>query len=329
MESLIITESALEKEIPTIEKYFIETKQWLIDKYKETSIYNKKFIIRSFYNAGHLNELSDSIAQFQEELLNVAIDGASEDKLEIDLCLDVEVCLIFLKMFAARKEIQLRIRDCVKDILSTQLQNGRWDNNLGKTARLLVFLINHQALGDFDRFKEEIDVAISRGIIALRNSYQRNNWESNVVTTANAIMAIVAYDKVASYKSKDFLNQVNREAKLTDSYNSLVLALDTINILTKKCGKSDMQLNNLKHVQNKYEISVARLRTMTSVAIVSLLLVFSYYLFLLLKDAELFKSMIFESFMWIPIVVGAAITGLIEFLPKLITHGRKMVDRNN
>ena len=62
---------------------------------------------------------------------------------------------------------------------------------------------------------------------------------------------------------------------------------------------------------------------MTSIAAVSVLLVLSYYLFLLLKDMELFKAMILQSFMWIPIVVGAAITGLIEFLPKIITRSKK------
>ena len=62
---------------------------------------------------------------------------------------------------------------------------------------------------------------------------------------------------------------------------------------------------------------------MTSVATVSVLLVLSYYLFLVLKDIELFKSMILQSFMWIPIVVGAAITGLIGFMPKIITWSRK------
>ncbi len=325
LEALIMDNVDLKREVPDIENYFNETKQWLIDKYRVTSIYNKKFIIRSFFNAGHFDELSNSIISFQEELINVAVDGAGEDKLEIDLCLDIEVCIIFLKKFKDRKEIQLRIRDCIKCILGTQLQNGRWDNNLGKTARLLVFLINHQALKDFERFKDEIEGAISRGIVALRNSYLRDNWENNIVTTANAITAIVEHDKTASYKSKDFLNQVNREVKLTDSYNSLLLALDTIDTLSKKCGKSDAELTKLKNIQRRYGASVIRLRTMTSVATVSLLLVLSYYLFLLLEDNELFKKMMFDSFMWVPIVVGAAITGLIEFIPKIIIS----INKNN
>ena len=290
---------------------------------KQLIDYNKKFIIRSFHKAGYFEEFLNSKPGFETELFDIATDGSVKDKLEIDLCLDAEVCLIYLKTYREKKEIKLRINECIDSILHTQMQNGRWDNNLGKTARLLVFFILHQSQNEFNRRKDEIADAISRGIIALRNSYQGNNWEGNVVTTANAITAIVSHEQIVSYKSKDFLNQVNKEAKLADSYNSLILALDTIDILTKKCSKSEGELKKLYDITEKYKISQGRLYTMTSVATVSVLLVLSYYLFLGLKDLELFKSMILESFMWIPIVVGAAITGLIEFLPKIIIKNKK------
>lgn len=323
LEALIMQNEDLRKEVPRVEEYLEETQSWLVGRYNGTSSYNKKFIIRSFHNAGFFDEFITSKHNFENELFEVATDDALQDKLEIDLCLDAEVCLIYLKTYRERKEIKIRINECIDSILDTQMQNGRWDNNLGKTARLLVFFIAHQAQNEFNRKEKEISEAISRGIIALRNSYQGNNWENNVVTTANAITAIVSHDQIAAYKSKDFLNQVNKEAKLADSYNSLILALDTIDILTKKCGKAEVELRKFQNMTNKYEVSQGRLHTMTSVATVSVLLVLSYYLFLGFKDVELFKSMIIESFMWIPIVVGAAITGLIEFLPKIITPSRK------
>ena len=150
------------------------------------------------------NKFIESKPDFENELFEVATDGSLQDKLEIDLCLDAEVCLIYLKTYRDRKEIKIRINECIDSILSTQMQNGRWDNNLGKTARLLVFFITHQSQNEFNRKEKEINDAISRGIIALRNSYQGNNWENNVVTTANAITAIVSHDRIAAYKSKDF-----------------------------------------------------------------------------------------------------------------------------
>ena len=323
LEALIMQDENLRKEVPRVGEYLKETQSWLVGRYNGTSSYNKKFIIRSFYNAGFFNEFIVSKPNFENELFEVATDGSLQDKLEIDLCLDAEVCLVYLRTYRERKEIKIRINECIDSILSTQMQNGRWDNNLGKTARLLVFFIAYQSQNEFNRKEKEISEAISRGIIALRNSYQGNNWENNVVTTANAITAIVSYDRIAAYKSKDFLNQVNKEAKLADSYNSLILALDTIDVLTKKCEKTEAELRKLQNVTRKYETSQERLHTMTSVAVVSVLLVLSYYLFLGLKNIRLFKSMILESFMWIPIVVGIAITGLIEFLPKIITRSRK------
>lgn len=323
LEALIMKDENLQKEVPKIAQYFKETQEWLVGRYNGTSCYNKKFIIRSFHNAGYLRTFIESKDYFENELFEVITDDSINDKLEIDLCLDAEVCLIYLRTFRERKEIKVRINECIESILSTQMQNGRWDNNLGKTARLLVFFIMYQSQNEFQKKEKEIRDAISRGIIALRNSYQENNWENNVVTTANAITAIVSHEQVAAYKSKDFLNQVNKEVKLSDSYNSLILALDTIDILTKKYGKAESELRRLRGVTEQYENVKGKLHTMISVATVSVLLIFSYYLFLWLKDIELFKSMMLESFMWIPIVVGAAITGLIQFLPKVITRSKK------
>lgn len=323
LEAIIIQNEKLRDEVSHIEDYFKETQNWLLQKYNETSNYNKKFIIRSFFNAGFFNDFRASKPNFEEDLFLIASDDPVKDKLEIDLRLDAEVCLIYQKTCKERKEIKIRINECIDSILSTQMQNGRWDNNLGKTARLLVFFITNHSQNEFQRKKKEIDEAISRGIIALRNSYQNNNWENNVVTTANAITAIALHDQSAAYKSKDFLNQVNKEVKLADSYNSLILALTTIDNLTKKCAKADIELRELQNISKKYKIAKRRLRTMTSVAAVSVLLVLSYYLFLGLKDIQLFKSMILESFMWIPIVIGLAITGLVEFLPQITTKSKK------
>lgn len=323
LEALIIENDEYRKAIPEIDTYYEETKGWLINKYKGTSSYNKKFIVRSFYNAKRLPDLSAVLEDFNRELHDIALDDTSKDKLEIDLCLDVDVCLIYVNEFEDRKDVKNRIRDCTDCILKNQMQNGRWDNNLGKTARLLVFFLKHQAKQEFEHLEKEVGDSIDRGITALRNAYEKNNWENNIVTTSNAITAIIEYDKAASYKSKDFLNQVSKEAKLADSYNSLLLALRTIDRLTKKYGESTKRLIELKDVQRDLESNKAKLSVATTIASVSILLLVSYYIFLYLKNPILFKSMLMESLMWIPIVIGIAITSIVGFLPKLVTRTRK------
>ncbi|MCM1008362.1 MAG: hypothetical protein NC485_10610 [Ruminococcus flavefaciens] len=323
LEALVLSNETYRNEITKIEDYYIETKNWLIKKYNDTSGYNKKFIIRSFYNCGRFDDLSKAISDFKTDLQNIATSGTVQDKLEIDLCLDIEVCLVYLDAFAERKDIRNHIHECILKILETQMQNGRWDNNCGKTARLLVFLLKYQAKHEFEKDEEIVQEAIDRGITALRNAYQVNNWEDNIVTTANAITAIIAADRTTTYESKDFLNQVSKEAKLVDSYNSLLLALKTIDFLTKKNGESIQQLLELKNIKTQFDNSQSKLRIATVIASVSILLVLSYYLFLYLKNPDLFKDMILESFMWIPIAVGILITGVIEFIPKLITSKRE------
>lgn len=64
----------------------------------------KKFIIRSFHNAGFFNKFIESKPDFENELFEVATDGSLQDKLEIDLCLDAEVCLIYLKRIEIEKK---------------------------------------------------------------------------------------------------------------------------------------------------------------------------------------------------------------------------------
>lgn len=319
LESLVMQNDVYNEEIDEIGNYYNETKQWLINKYKETSNYNKKFIIRSFYNANRLSDLSDEFDDFKNELQNIALDDNNTDKLEIDLCLDIEVCLIYINTFEDKKDIGNRIKICTSSILENQMQNGRWDNNLGKTARLLVFLLKNRNHRELKKIGDNLERAINLGISALRNAYEENNWENNIVTTSNAITAIVAYDKAASYKSKDFLNQVNKEAKLADSYNSLSLALNTIDLMTKKYGQINNEIVKLRNIKQELISCKEKLRISITIASISILLIVSYYIFLYLKDSELFKSMLMESLMWIPIVVGVAITSIVEVLPKLIT----------
>lgn len=322
LEALVLKKEEYLSEIPNINDLYRETRRWLVQKYNGTSKYNQKFIVRSFYNCGALDDLHQTVDEFKENLYQIALDGTVTDKLEIDLCLDVDVCSVYLSSVGDKREIRNRIHESLANILSKQMQNGRWDNNLGKTARILVFLLKHKKDPEFERSESDVKRSIDSGIIALKNSYQSSNWEENIVTTANAITAIIATDANAEYESKDFLNQVNKEAKLADSYNSLLLALKTIDELTISNGKKSKELHKLKKIQEKLNKSQARLRLSSAIASVSVMLVISYYIFLFLKDVELFKSMIFESFMWIPIAIGILITWIVEYVPKLITKDK-------
>lgn len=297
-----------------------ETINWLITKYHNTSNYNKKFIIRAFHRASLMDRLKNSFStdeKFLQELHNVATTDktAIKDKFEIDLCLDIETCLIY-NVYSGTDEqlIKKRIKDCVKVILDDQKQNGRWDNNLGKTARILFFLIEHEKkIKSVDMSKH-----IELGINALRKSYNYDNWENKIVTTAISISALVLSDQRAKYESKDFLSQISHEVKLTSAYSSLKLALETLSSVLESYNESQIEIKSLKRIKKLHERSKVVLYTFANVATISILLLISYYIFLWLEDRKLFIKMLSTSLMWIPIAVGIAITAIVGLLPNVI-----------
>lgn len=316
------------QELNFVERMLEDTINWLVMKYNKTSNYNKKFIIRAFHRANLIENLKKSFQSekdFLIELHNVAItdNTAIKDKFEIDLCLDIETCLIYT-IYSHKEEqiIKKRIKDCLNAILIAQQQNGRWDNNLGKTARILLFLMEHEKFISPESISKPIEI----GINAIRKAYCKNNWENNLVTTSISISALVLADKRAKYESKDFLSQISHEVKLTSSYNSLRLALDTLSRVLDTYNKSQKELKILRKIEKKYHKVKIALYTFANIAVVSVLLLISYYIYLWLENKQLFIKMLSESLMWIPIAIGIAITAIVSFLPKVI---RKIFIKKN
>lgn len=326
--NLICRNTSYVSKLPNANSMKLETINWLIEKYNNTSNYNKKFIIRSFHRTELMDDLKKSFSDendFLSELNNVAISDsiAIKDKFEIDLCLDIETCLIY-HIYSNKDEpkIKRRIKECLKALLSTQQQNGRWENNLGKTSRILLFLMEYESQIASDIMSKPIEL----GINAIRKSYSINCWENNIITTAVSISALVLADNRAKYESKDFLSQISQEVKLASSYNSLSLALKTLSRVLDLYNESQIEIKSLQKMRKQFERSKVTLYTFANIAVVSVLLLFSYYIFLWLEDKELFKKMLTTSFMWIPIAVGIAITAIVGIVPKVI---KKFFDKNN
>ncbi len=328
MLNLICTDDRYVSKLPNANKMLEETINWLITKYHQTSNYNKKFIIRSFHRAKLMDKIKKSFSDdknFLSELHDVATSDtiSIKDKCEIDLCLDIETCLIY-NIYSNQDE-QLnkkKIKDCLKALLSTQQQNGRWENNLGKTARILLFLMEYEKQIASDTISKPIEL----GINALRKSYSKNNWENNIITTAVAISALVLSDNRAKYESKDFLSQISQEVKITSSYNSLSLALKTLNRVLELYNKSQVEIKSLQRMMKQFGMYKVALYVFANIAVVSVLLLFSYYIFLWLENRDLFTKMLSTSFMWIPIAIGIAITAIVSSIPGAI---KKFFNKKN
>jgi hypothetical protein len=317
---LIVSKPEYSSKLTNANKMLDETINCLVDKFKKASNYNKKFIIRAFHRAQLMEKLKKSFVDenaFFSDLHKIAVEDtvSIKDKFEVDLCLDIETCIIY-NVYSHKDEqvIKKKIKNCLDVILDAQQQSGRWDNNLGKTARILLFLMEYEKEISASKMSKPIEL----GINALRKAYNKNNWEENIVTTANAISTLVLSDNRAKYESKDFLSQISHEVRLATSYNSLSLALVTLGRVLKRYNEAQLELKTLRKIEKQYTKCKVALYAFGNVAVVSILLLISYYIYLWLEDNVLFTKMLSESLMWIPIAVGIAITAMVGLLPNVI-----------
>jgi len=320
--SLIASNESYSSKLPNVHQMLEDTTNWLIAKFRKTSSYDKKFIIRSFHRTGSIDKLKrvfSSEEDFLSELHGIATadTNAIKDKFEIDLCLDIETCLIYNSCTSNgdEQDVKKKIKECLEVITQAQQQNGRWDNNLGKTSRILLFLIkNEQLLSLIDR---EISKYTERGVNALRKTYNNGNWENDIVTTANAIRVLVLSDQRAKYRSKDFFSQINHEVRLASSYGSLRSALKTLGHVLELHSRSQIEIKSLYRMREQYKKSNTMLYVFANVTVVLLLLLVSYFVYLRLEDPTLFTRILSESLAWVPIAIAITITTGIGLLFKV------------
>src|SRR5699024_6732738 len=147
--------------------YYETTKKYLLNKYREeVSSHNKMFIIRTFYRSN-------------DPTLKILLDDFSfdgnpnfHDMIDLYLCLYAEIALILYNKTKKNKSINKQwIVNSLEELMSRQMQNGKWDS-LSNTATILVFLLLYMnglkaVLKDsnekelLDQVKERID----RGVI--------------------------------------------------------------------------------------------------------------------------------------------------------------------
>lgn len=348
-----------------VKKYYVEiakefdvdnciekTKLWLFNKYITTNSYNnKQFIIRSFSGTSRLDELKEFLiekkltleSELKEILTKEEVDF--EKRYGIDICLTVEICLIVQDECKDKASVAKdRIKKCLDILINIRRQeNGKWENLSNSAIVLISLLRNKDKLLEMydsrDIMQDTFKKAIDSGIYAIRRDYNNKecNWERSIVTTANALKAIVLYDNQAEHHSKDFLNDFMSESNEITSYNSLNLALDTLEKRTERNFSLENELEVSKrdneHLKSKLKSTLNKFLTMTFIAVVATLLIVSLYVFLYFKDTSegkaIFSSMISEPMMWIPVAVASALTTFITFLVKKITGGRENANKKH
>lgn len=304
-----------------------QTKKYLLGRYPELSTNNKMFVIRSFYHCDAIESLHSDFKCIEEAIFDLK---DIKDITDIDLCLRAEIALILFKLLKVNK-MKGKLLSLIQELCGRQLQNGKWDN-LGNTANILNFLLPYRKTL-LEIFKDDpmdqkclilLDGNIDRGIAAVKTAYSSKyfNWENNIVTTANALLALCLYD-ASEYQSKDFLKDFIEESNNASSYNALNLALRSLDLVVDERNQIQKQLYDERERRKQIEDHNSRiyrhLYVASSIAGFSLFGLVSVFILLAVKYFESFKGLIGEVFLWVPIAIGLAITPIIVYLIKLMS----------
>ncbi len=316
-----------------------KTRTYLLNKYREEGSYhNKMFIIRSLFRS------KDSALQMLIDDFSLDDISGFHDMIDLDLCLYTEIAIILLKNSKENKAVNKQcFINSVEELLSRQMQNGKWDS-LSNTATILVFLL--QYLNDFEAIMKDSDEKklfsqikerIDRGVAAIKTGYSPTNfnWENNIVTTANSLLVLFLYDESSGYKSKDFLKNFIDESRVAANYNALNLALHTLDVTTDNLNVSLNNLavakNEIKKIQRDGNRLSKRLYFTGMVAGFGITCLLSICVQLALKVPSELANIISEVFMWIPVAVGTVVPAVVFYVNKKVNKlgepKRKLIQR--
>lgn len=303
------------------------TRDYLVDRFNNSdNIHNKMFILRTFYHCSD-QALETMISDFQ-----ISDNASFNDMIDLDLCLVAEIAIIlYMRQDANKSTNKQRLIDSLTELCNRQIQSGKWDS-LSNTATILSFLLEY--FEDVKRILKTsqdqellntIRIKIDRGVAAIKASYSSTecNWENNIVTTANSMLVLYRYDELSGYRSKDFLKQFIDESQVASNYNSLNIALNTLDRAIDDSNKAHNDLyeskERIKRLETREERSQKRLYVVSSIAGFSLFGLVSAFIWLALKAPKALKDISSEIFMWIPIAIGMAITPVVMFLIKKVS----------
>lgn len=308
-----------------VENYNI-TKNYLLQLYGNLSNQNKMFVLRAFAHCGD-NCISDLVNGYTfDETVQLS------DMIDIDICLRAETALILYENERDKNKNKGRIKDSIEELCKRQQQNGKWDN-LGNTARILIFLLQyqnalHEILNDqidiplINEMKSHIDLGVSAIKIAYSTKYF--NWENNIVTTANALLALYLYDETSGYKSKDFLKNFFEESQSASSYNALNVALQTldksVDEVNKKSGELFEKDITIQRLESRNSKIYRNLYIASSIAGFSLFGIISVFVLLAINYLDAFKGLLGQVFLWIPVAIGLAISPLVVYFIKILSN---------
>ncbi|CCV63590.1 hypothetical protein BN85400130 [Alteracholeplasma palmae J233] len=316
----------INKKIETENKKINQIQQWLDDKILDLDEYNqmKVIVIRSEDSLTYLETIDQKIqnniiktieekkAFFQEEILIT-------EKLE-----KINLYISILKLFKIdNKKFIQSIETEIIEIIDKQDSLGIWNEDFIQTSRIVNLFYELDQTLFTKKTQEKITYALFRSIIHLKKANLMHQRKKDLVFLVTTSRSLYYYYKDIYKNSIDVIHDETKkiiENKTIDFLTTSLERLIDINIEDKK------KLERLNEIEKTYLKNKVKLNTVSSLTVILVLLLISYYLYLALEDTQTFKKIMSQSLMWVPIAIGLIITPTVNFLSKKIVG--KQIKKN-
>lgn len=226
-ESIITREKSVGLSLEDVEIRIYETQTAIISAHKILkSLTPNTDLDHEFFNV--LTRIVSNV-DFVEDKLGK--EHNLQNMTEIDICRNIELLIVRAEKSQAVGNSDYYTNKVSKylDILNDmQNSNGLW-LSISRSADTLSFLQSNknriEALYIINsnrclRYIELMDSMIEKSMNALLFEYQKEgNWLGDLLTTAKTLNAVVQYNKVKKYSTKDFYETIIETSKERESYN--------------------------------------------------------------------------------------------------------------
>lgn len=222
--------------------------EWITEneRFKAQSPFDKRSIVLTLSLIQDLNRYNITEEQYSEMIAAASQDIAGKSEYsEIEKCQIISIYL--LKQEANENEI----KSLIKSIKDDQVL-GAWSNNIGRTANVLIFLLQN-----FDKLESkfigesDLENMIYRGILFLRSKYNNKNWgDEDIQATAKAAHAIFLNNERNHASVYDY-----HVLKIIEEENSEISYTEIIKDLTDNLRSYRLSYNQLKENERTLQIA--------------------------------------------------------------------------
>lgn len=236
-----------------------EIANWILNQYDKHHINDRRYAIIVLTKYSELikekkiqwkmeDKYYEMLNKYEELLIKF------EKEHEIENYIDVSRAINLAISVGATKET---IRNLFDRLLKNQEKNGSWDDNIRRTAHIVVNLMT--SYGDLK--KNLIDNTVQttylnellyKAILYLRSTYneETGNWNDNIQTTAKSAQAIGMHNKKFGYAQHELFETLQREIKHIDNSNMMREIRSELSLYRNNLTKA---YSEIKQINNKIQ----------------------------------------------------------------------------